>query len=130
MIARFTCEKCAAELEFRPGTTSLACDYCGHVQIFRRERGRDLSPHLGAYHPEIANPVDRLPTDVSCTEAILSVPQILFANLAAASSMLNALWLHLCDRLHYSELAFDIADGKMQPLPIPAPTAKKARSCR
>ena len=101
----------------------------GNCQIYLQ--GRYESPSLTRYHPEIDNPVDKLPTDIKhCTDIMASTPQILFANLAAASSLLNALWLFLCDRLHYSELAFDIADGKMQPLPIPKPTAKKARSCR
>lgn len=100
----------------------------GNCQIYLK--GTYESPSLTQFHPEIGNPVDMLPTATKhCTEIIASTPQILFANLAAASSLLNALWLYLCDRLHYSELAFDIADGKMQPLAIPAPTAKKARSC-
>ncbi|HJN08741.1 MAG TPA: ThiF family adenylyltransferase [Pirellulaceae bacterium] len=96
----------------------------GNCQIYLK--GRYDSPSLTRFHPEIANPVDKLPTDTKhCTEIIASTPQILFANLAAASSLLNALWLYLCDHLHYSELAFDIADGKMQPLAIPAPKARK-----
>jgi hypothetical protein len=32
-----------------------------------------------------------------------------------AAAMLNTLWLHLCAATHYSELAFDIADGLMRP---------------
>ena len=95
----------------------------GNCQVFLK--GRYESPSLTRFHPEIAEPVDRLPTATKhCTEIIASTPQILFANLASASSLLNALWLYLCDALHYSELAFDIADGRMQPLAVPAPTAK------
>jgi len=98
----------------------------GNCQIYLG--GRYDSPSLTQFHPEIADPVDTLPSATKhCTEMIASTPQILFANLAAASSLLNALWLFLCGRLHYSELAFDIADGKMLPVPIPAPTAKKPR---
>lgn len=29
--SRFPCEQCGAQLEFEPGTTSLHCQYCGHV---------------------------------------------------------------------------------------------------
>jgi hypothetical protein len=50
---------------------------------------------------------------------VASVPQILFANLAAASAMCNALWLHLCRRLEYPEVNFDIALGRMSPVPLP-----------
>lgn len=84
-------------------------------------KGRCDSPSLTRYHPEIDEPRDRLPGEAHCTQSWASAPQNLLANLAAASAMLNALWLHLCDRLHYSELALDIADGLMRPLPLPAP---------
>jgi hypothetical protein len=93
----------------------------GNVQVQLRMGGQDCSPPLGAYHPEIEDPQDALPTDVSCSEALVSVPQILFANLATASAMLNAFYLHACDALHYPELCFDLADGRMQPLPLPWP---------
>jgi molybdopterin/thiamine biosynthesis adenylyltransferase len=87
----------------------------GNVQVYVRSNGQDLTWPLTRHHPEIKSPADRLPTDLSCTELVTSVPQILFANLATASAILNALWLHLCGALHYSELAFDIADGLMRP---------------
>ena len=98
----------------------------GNVQVFLRRAGTDGSPSLARYHPEIAQPADHLPTDKSCTELIASVPQILFTNLTVAAAMLNTLWLHLCGTLHYSELAFDIADGLMRPVPLPAPKAHSA----
>ncbi len=93
----------------------------GNVQIHLRRDSLDLSPPLGAYHPEIDAPRDELPTEASCTEALLSVPQILFTNLATASAMLNAFFLYACRRLDYPELCFDIADGRMQPLRLPWP---------
>jgi molybdopterin/thiamine biosynthesis adenylyltransferase len=93
----------------------------GNVQIFWRSKGKNVTPNLARYHPEIAQPADRLPSDQSCTEvAATGRPQILFANLAVASAMLNALWLHLCGALHYSELALDIADGLMRPCQLVA----------
>ncbi len=92
----------------RPGTF-------GNVQVYLRQGGVDRTPALTRYHPEIANPTDRLPTDLSCTELAVSVPQILFANLAVASAMLNTLWLYLCGELHYAELVVDIAAGRMRP---------------
>ena len=47
------------------------------------------------------------------------MPQILFANLATASAMLNAFFLHTCRHLDYPELCFDIADGLMRPVQLP-----------
>jgi molybdopterin/thiamine biosynthesis adenylyltransferase len=87
----------------------------GNVQIYLRATGQELTPSLARFHPEIAQPVDQHPADKSCTELLVSVPQILFANLTVAAAMLNTLWLHLCAATHYSELAFDIADGLMRP---------------
>jgi hypothetical protein len=76
---------------------------------------------LSAYHDEIRMPADRLPTELSCTELAASVPQILFANLLTASTILNTLWLHLCGELFYAELVFDLAAGVMRPLPLIVP---------
>lgn len=93
----------------------------GNCQIYIRRDGADLTPPLAEHHPEIAQPADRRPDEVSCTELVESVPQIVFANLMAASSMLNALWLYLCGALHYPELVFDIAEGLMRPVRLPLP---------
>ena len=87
----------------------------GNVQIYLRRGGKDVTPPLTRNHPEIQKPSDRLPTEKSCTELVVSFPQILFTNLMVASAILNAFWLHLCNTLHYSELALDIADGLMRP---------------
>jgi len=93
----------------------------GNCQVYARRDGEDRSPSLTLYHPEIENPADKLPSDISCTDLIMSVPQIMFVNLAAASCILNTVWLYLCNTLHYSEISFDIADGAMNPWPTPAP---------
>src|ERR1051325_8647383 len=105
----------------RDATGKMRRGTYGNVQVYLRRAGADASPSLTRYHPEIAQPADKLPTDKSCTELITSVPQILFTNLTVATCMLNTLLLHLSDALHYSELAFDIADGLMRPAPLPAP---------
>jgi hypothetical protein len=88
----------------------------GSVQILLRRHGTSVTPDLARHHPEIRDPADRHPADLSCTELAASVPQILFANVAVASAMLNTLWLHLCGALHYGELALDVADGLMRPV--------------
>jgi hypothetical protein len=93
----------------------------GNCQYYLRRGGQDRSPSLTRYHPEIEHPADRHPAEVSCTELLTSVPQVLFANLLTASAILNTLCLHLCGLSHYSELAFDFAEGLMRPLAFPAP---------
>ncbi|HOX04409.1 MAG TPA: ThiF family adenylyltransferase [Candidatus Paceibacterota bacterium] len=101
----------------------------GNVQIYLRRSGQDATLPLTRHHPEIQSPADRLPTDRSCTELIASVPQILFTNLAAASAILNALWLHLCGALHYGEISFDIADGLMRPMTPARPPSLGNPTC-
>jgi hypothetical protein len=88
----------------------------GNVQVYHRRAGVDESPALTARHPEIAHPADKSPADLSCTELVASVPQILFANLAVASCMLNSFLLHCSESLAYSEVVFDIAEGRMRPV--------------
>ena len=97
----------------------------GNCQILVRRNGRNLCPSLTKHHPEISNPADRTPDQEDCIAALESTPQNLFANLTAASAILNSLWLYLCGgtALHYSELVFDIAEGLMRPVPRPGPTS-------
>jgi len=91
----------------------------GNVQVHHRKDGVDQTPPITTFHPEIDNPADKLPDDLDCVEALKSTPQILFANIAAASVILNATWLYSCESLHYPELCFDIFDGVMRPVPLP-----------
>ena len=89
----------------------------GNCQIHVKEDGVARTAPLTHLHPEIADPADEVPGGPDCTELVHSVPQILFANLAVASAILNTLFLHLCGALHYEELCFDIAEGLMRPMP-------------
>lgn len=62
-------------------------DTDGNVQMYIRQHGKSLTPSLTDYHPEILNPVDKLPTELSCEELANSEPQLFFANLTAATIM-------------------------------------------
>jgi len=88
----------------------------GNVQVVVRRGGHPLTPGLGDFHPEIAEPVDTLPGDAGCAELMATVPQILFTNLATAAAMLNTWRLFATGELNYSELVFDVRCGRMAPL--------------
>lgn len=90
----------------------------GNVQVYVRCKGKDRTASLTKYHPEIAHPKDKSPDEINCTELVTSVPQILFANLAAASGILNALLLVLSESLHYDEACFEIAEALMRPVKL------------
>lgn len=91
----------------------------GNVQLFVRKGGEDLTPDLCKYHPEIANPSDKLPDEMSCEELAKSEPQLYFTNLGVAFNMCcmfyNAVIKNQYER---SEVYFDImkmtADSKLR----------------
>lgn len=63
----------------------------GNIMIYRRQEGKELTPPITKYHREIRFPQDRNPAEMSCTELAQSgSPQLIFANLSAATLMLNA----------------------------------------
>jgi hypothetical protein len=88
----------------------------GTVQVYLRRQGRDRTVSLTRFHPEIANPRPQAGPSVDCLHLTQSVRQILFANLAVASAMLNAFFACLCHQLAYQEVRLDILDARMLPM--------------
>lgn len=64
----------------------------GNVQVFVRRQGQDKTCRLEKYHPELAQPGDKAPFEMSCEELAASSPQLIFANMTAACLMLNAFY--------------------------------------
>lgn len=89
----------------------------GNVQVYLRREGRDITPPLTHLHPEIADPKDRSPEEMSCEElARAGSPQLIFTNLMVASLMLNAFWLVTAGTLSYTESYFDVLTGAVRPI--------------
>lgn len=89
----------------------------GNAQIYMRRADKDLTPPLTYLHPEIANPRDRNPSDMSCEElAQAGSPQLIFTNLTAAALMLNAFWLVTTTTPPYTEIYFDLKTGAVRPV--------------
>ena len=91
----------------------------GNVQIYLRKEGKDLTPDLCAYHPEIQNPDDKLPDEMSCQELSESEPQLYFTNLGVATFMCWAFYnVVVREEYERSEVYFDIlnmtADAKIR----------------
>ena len=81
----------------------------GNVQVYVRKNGKDLTPDLCKYHPEIANPDDKLPTEMSCEELATSDPQLYFTNLGVATLMCWAFYNAVIkESYEKSEVYFDI----------------------
>ncbi len=93
----------------------------GNIQVYLRRDGRDLTPRLGRYHPEIARPQDRHPAELSCEELMAAgAPQLLFTNLMVASLMLNAFYGLRQDFPGYAEVYLDIRQNLCRPVSRPA----------
>jgi hypothetical protein len=89
----------------------------GNVQLVRREGGAWRTNSLTTFHPEITEPNDVLPTGQGCADRIMAgAPQLLFTNLAVASTMLNVFYGLLQDRVPYEEVFLDILKNKSTPV--------------
>jgi molybdopterin/thiamine biosynthesis adenylyltransferase len=93
----------------------------GNVQVYVRRDGQDLTPSLSRYHPEIAQPRDRNPAEMSCEELMAQgAPQLLFTNLMVASLMLNAFYALRQGGVNYSEVYLDIVQNVSRAVIRPA----------
>jgi molybdopterin/thiamine biosynthesis adenylyltransferase len=81
----------------------------GNVQTYIRKDGSDITPDIAAYHPEIANPDDKLPEELSCEQLSQSEPQLYFANLGVATIMCWSFYNAVIkEDIEASEVYFDI----------------------
>jgi molybdopterin/thiamine biosynthesis adenylyltransferase len=90
----------------------------GNVQVYLKKNGRSRTPPIEKFHPEIENPQDRSPADLSCEQLahLAGSEQIIFTNLTAACLMLNAFYTIVTDKpLRYSEVYFDIEQNRVLP---------------
>lgn len=107
------CEK-LTEMTLISGGNDLAD---GNIQVHVRQGGRDRTAPITRFHPEIRNPQDRSPAEMSCEELMeRGAPQLLFTNLAIASAMLNAFYGYSENKLRYGEVYLDIIEGKSNPV--------------
>ncbi len=89
----------------------------GNVQVYMREEWDDITAPLTKFHPEIADPQDKAPSEMDCLElAQAGLPQIAMVNMAVASAMCNALLRLLfpipSERM-YDEVTLDILEAVM-----------------
>lgn len=89
----------------------------GNVQVYLRREARDVTLPLTRFHPEIAEPRDRAPHELTCDELSRdAAPQLLFTNLAVASAMLNAFYACEEGKLRYGEVYLDVLEGRANPI--------------
>jgi len=90
----------------------------GNVQLYVKEEGKDITPRITDYHPEIDEPQDKSPDEMSCEELSVSEPQLYFTNLTVAAIMCWTFHNCISNNFKTSEIYFDInqmaADPKIR----------------
>lgn len=86
----------------------------GNIQVYIRREGKDITPTIECYHPEIAVPKDRSPAD-SCEILVSTEPQLIFTNNMVSALMVNAFWKLINGGLDYQEVYFDLNQNKAIP---------------
>lgn len=81
----------------------------GNIQVHVRRDDENLTlPIANKFHPEIQEPADKSPHEMSCEELAVSEPQLIFTNFYIAALMLNAFYSHMQNGVQYSEVYGDI----------------------
>jgi molybdopterin/thiamine biosynthesis adenylyltransferase len=80
----------------------------GNVQIHVRKDGKDITPSIDKFHPEIQTPGDKSPEDMSCDELAVSVPQLFFMNMMVAVYMCAAFYNVVIKNTIHSEVYMDL----------------------
>lgn len=92
--------------------------YKGQAQLYVRKNGKNETPTPSDVNPEILELEDTFPDEVGCDVAVVSEPQLIFANNSVACSMLN-LWYSQChtnptaERLN--EICIDVQRASAMP---------------
>jgi len=93
----------------------------GNIQVHHRKDGENLTlPIANEFHPEIAEPEDENPArkvgrEGGCDVQVVAEPQLIIANLNAATLMLNAFYGFLeTGKFEYDEIYFDVTKNKFK----------------
>jgi molybdopterin/thiamine biosynthesis adenylyltransferase len=95
----------------------------GNVIVYRRENGNDLSKAPTKLYSKIANPEDKNPGKLTdeerqgCQREAQTNPQLLFANLAIASTMLNCYYACEQGKANFEQVYVDILTQRSRPAP-------------
>lgn len=95
----------------------------GNVIVYLRKNGRDVTKPPTKLHQKIANPDDKNPGTLTeqerqgCQQEALTNPQLLFTNLAIASTMLNCYYANEQNKVNFDQVFVDIVTQRSRPAP-------------
>ena len=67
-------------------------EYTGQVVCGVRRSGKTYYPPIGVVYPDVLEDTDKFPTELSCAEASVSVPQSMAANITAATAVVDMIY--------------------------------------
>jgi hypothetical protein len=89
----------------------------GNILVFVKRNGRQMTPVIYRYHPEIEDAGEMIFEHVHCDELQeAGEEQLIFTNFTCASLMLNAFYTVLNSKLEYAEVFFDIISNTVRPI--------------
>ena len=67
-------------------------EYTGQIVCGIRRKGRTYYKPIGDLYPDVLLDTDKFPTELSCTEAAVSAPQSIVANIMAATAVVSYIY--------------------------------------
>ncbi len=67
-------------------------EHAGQVVCGIRRNGKTYYKPIGDLYPDVLEPTDKFPTELSCAEAAVSAPQSIVANIMAATAVVSYLY--------------------------------------
>ena len=67
-------------------------EYTGQIVCGVRRAGKTIYKPVGMLYPEVNEPEDLFPSEISCAEASVSAPQTIVANLMAATAVVTMIY--------------------------------------
>lgn len=91
----------------------------GNVIYYSRKDGEDVTKPPTSLDPAIANPTDSNPgvDREGCEARASATPQLLFMNLAIASTMCNTFYAHEKGKADFEQVYVDIVTQRSRPVP-------------
>lgn len=92
-------------------------EYTGQVVCGLRRKGRTSAKPVGGLYPDILADEEKFPTELSCAERSVSVPQSIAANLFASTAVVSILYqLLILGKIDVKHLTFSSRNLSMKPI--------------
>ena len=95
----------------------------GNVILYSRKDGKDVGKPPTKLYAKIAKPEDKNPGSITeterlgCQQEAVTNPQLLFTNLAIASTMLNCYYANEQGKANFEQVYVDIVTQRSRPVP-------------